>query len=1027
MYKIILTAACLTAILSFTSCRTKNAGQTTAPNPDSAYKKLSDEEKRLPKNALAGIEIAEGLQATLFASEPMIGNPTNIDIDARGRVWMCEAFNYRPQLNPDNPTKAEGDRIVILEDTDGDGKADSTKVFYQGTDVNASLGIAVLGNKVIVSCSPNVFVFTDDNGDDIPDKKEVLFTHVGGEQHDHAIHAFTFGADGKLYFNFGNAGEQLMDKNGKLITDKDGNLITNKGKPYRQGMVFRMNVDGSDVEVLAHNFRNNYEAATDAYGTVWQSDNDDDGNQSTRINYVMEYGNYGFTDEMTGAGWNSRRTNMETEIPKRHWHQSDPGAVPNLLPTGAGSPAGMCVYEGNLLPAVFQNQMIHCEAGNNIVRAYPVQKNGAGYKAEIKPVMEGVRDQWFRPVDVCSAPDGSVFVADWYDPGVGGHQMGDMNRGRIYRVAPSLGGYKIQKPDLSTAEGAAQALLSSNGATRFLAWQKLNGLGAQAEAALQTLWTSDNSRSRARALWLLARIAGKEDQYIRQALGDKDPDIRISGIRAARQIKPDVIPYLQAVVKDTDPQVRREAALALHHNKSPQAAALWTELAMQYDGKDRWYLEALGIGADKQWDLFLSTWKSTASQQINNQSGRDIVWRSRTGLALPILAANISNESTTSADRLRYFRAFDFIESSNKETVLLSLLDHTGANRSEIVLTALNHLSASSLAKSAKMKAALTEALAFAKGTQPFIDLVGRYKIKDQNKALLQMALAMPDSSLGGEAASLLLAAGGSGLLKNAIKSKDSTTAAAALKTLSKGGTKESNMMMEAVIQDPSVSLAVRQEAVKRLAGGWNESERLLKMIKAGKLPKELEAAAAAGFANTYRKDMRQEALKYLQVSNAGGKPLPPINALAKMNGDINNGKQVFSKICATCHQVGNEGAAFGPALTKIGSKLGKDALYLAILHPDNGISFGYEGYVFKMKDGNIVAGIISSETESAIEIVTSGGTKQKYEKSQLISRKMMENSMMPSNLHQTISQQELVNLVEFLHAQQEKAVVVIK
>lgn len=1024
MSKLTLTAACLTALLSLTNCGTKNDQQAAIADRDSAYKKLSDEEKRLPKNALAGIEIAEGLEATLFASEPMIGNPTNIDIDSKGRVWMCEAFNYRPKLNPDNPTKEAGDRIVILEDTDGDGKADSTKVFYQGTDVNAALGIAVLGNKVIVSCSPNVFVFTDDNGDDIPDKKELLFTHVGGEQHDHAIHAFTFGADGKLYFNFGNAGEQLMDKNGNLITDKDGNLITNKGEPYRQGMVFRMNVDGSDVEVVAHNFRNNYEAATDAYGTIWQSDNDDDGNQSTRINYVMEYGNYGYTDEMTGAGWRSRRTNMETEIPKRHWHQSDPGTMPNLLPTGAGSPAGMCVYEGSLLPAVYQNQMIHAEAGNNIVRAYPVQKDGAGYKAEIKPIMEGTRDQWFRPIDVCAAPDGSLFVADWYDPGVGGHQMGDMNRGRIYRLSPSAGDYKTAKPDLSTGEGATQALLSPNGATRYLAWQKLHSMGEQAVPALQKLWTSDNSRSRARALWLLARIPGKEDQYIQSALRDKDPDIRITAIRAARQLRPNVIPYISMVVKDADPQVRREAAIALHHNNSPEAAALWTELAIQYDGKDRWYLEALGIGADKQWDSFLSTWKNKASEQMNNQSGRDIVWRSRTGLALPILATNISNESTSAAERLRYFRAFDFIEAPNKETVLLGLLENTGTHRNEIILTALKHLNVSSLAKSPKMKAALSEVLASAKGTQNFVDLVGRYKLKDENEALLQIALAMPDSSLGGEAASLLLAAGGSSLLKNAINSKDSLTSAAALKTLSKGGTNESRQMMETIIMDKSFNMAMRQQAVKMLAGGWSESERLLKMIKEDRLPKELEAIAATGLSATYRKDIRQEALKYLQVANTAGPALPSINTLAKMSGDADAGKQVFSKVCSTCHQVGNEGAAFGPALTKIGSKLGKDALYLAIIHPDNGISFGYEGYVFKMKDGNVVAGIIASETEDAIEIVSPGGTKKKYEKAQLLSRKIMENSMMPSNLHQSISQQELVNLVEFLHAQQEKAVV---
>jgi putative membrane-bound dehydrogenase-like protein len=302
MSKHILTIICLAVLITFYGCGTKDNEQLRAER-DSAYSKLSDEEKRLPKNALAGVEIAEGLEATLFASEPVIGNPTNIDVDSRGRVWMCEAFNYRPSLNQNNPTKDEGDRILILEDTNGDGKADTSKVFYQGTDINAALGIAVLGNKVIVSCSPNVFVFTDEDGDDIPDKKEVLFTHVGGEQHDHAVHAFTFGADGKLYFNFGNEGEQLMDKDGKIIIDKLGNEVTNKGLPYRQGMVFRMNVDGTEFEVLGHNFRNNYEVATDAFGTLWQSDNDDDGNQSTRINYVMEFGNYGYTDEMTGGVW----------------------------------------------------------------------------------------------------------------------------------------------------------------------------------------------------------------------------------------------------------------------------------------------------------------------------------------------------------------------------------------------------------------------------------------------------------------------------------------------------------------------------------------------------------------------------------------------------------------------------------------------------------------------------------------------------------------------------------------------------
>src|SRR5438128_2389414 len=114
-----------------------------------------------PKASLADLKVYDGLEVTLFASEPMFSNPTNMDIDSKGRLWITEAYNYRNQYNPKNPVREKGDRIMILEDTDGDGKADKSKVFYQGTDVNAALGICVLGNKIIISCSPNVFVFTD--------------------------------------------------------------------------------------------------------------------------------------------------------------------------------------------------------------------------------------------------------------------------------------------------------------------------------------------------------------------------------------------------------------------------------------------------------------------------------------------------------------------------------------------------------------------------------------------------------------------------------------------------------------------------------------------------------------------------------------------------------------------------------------------------------------------------------------------------------------------------------------------------
>jgi glucose/arabinose dehydrogenase len=157
-----------------------NAGDTT----------MTDAEKRLPENALKNLKVADGLRAQLFVSEPVISNPTNIDIDDKGRVWVCEAYNYRPAING-NPTKKEGDRILILEDTNGDGIADKNTVFYQGAEIESPLGIWVMGNKVIVSQSPYVWLFTDENNDGKADKKEVLLvSHSEGKQHDHGMHAF---------------------------------------------------------------------------------------------------------------------------------------------------------------------------------------------------------------------------------------------------------------------------------------------------------------------------------------------------------------------------------------------------------------------------------------------------------------------------------------------------------------------------------------------------------------------------------------------------------------------------------------------------------------------------------------------------------------------------------------------------------------------------------------------------------------------------------------------------------------------
>ena len=654
-----------------------------------------------PEAARASVKkftVADGLQAALYASEPMVRNPTDMDIDERGRVWIAEGVNYRSTFQKWGILQPAGDRIVILEDTTGDGAADKETVFYQDPSINAALGICVLGNKVIVSDSPNVFVLTDTDGDGKADKRELLFTGIGGKDHDHGVHAFVFGPDGKLYFNMGNEGKQLyyplkkelplhgaIDKvEMRPVVDLDGSEVNNRGKPYRMGMVFRCNLDGSEVETLAWNFRNNYEIAVDSFGTLWQSDNDDDGNFGVRINYVMEHGNFGYTDEMTGAGWptgwNQAKAKGAPEAEKvfYEWHQYDPGVVPNLLHTGAGSPTGILVYEGRLLPAAFRNQVIHCDAGPRVVRAYPVEPVGAGYTAKIVDILSSTEeDKWFRPSDVCVAPDGSIYIADWNDAGVGGHDMADRKleemTGRVYRVAPKGSKPSVPKLNLDVIAGCLEALESPNLATRYLAWTRLHAMQGRAEIYLQKLWKSDDARLRARALQLLARIKGNERKYVEQALEDNNPDIRITGLRIARELKLDLIPYLKRLAKDSSPQVRRQCAIALRHNSSAEMPKLWAQLAAQHDGQDHWYLEALGIGADKQWDRCFDAWRAEVGDRWNTPAGRDIVWRSRSNKTPALLVKIINDKSTGEKDRARCFRSLDFISGPEKDAAVAEL------------------------------------------------------------------------------------------------------------------------------------------------------------------------------------------------------------------------------------------------------------------------------------------------------------------------------------------------------------------
>ena len=952
-----------------------------------------------PEQERKSFLVAEGFEVNLFAADPLLAKPIQMNFDPQGRLWIASSETY-PQIKPG---EIANDKVLILEDQDGDGRADKTTVFADGLLIPT--GIAPGDGGVYVADSTDLVHFSDpDPHTGKARRKRIVLSGFGTEDTHHILHTFRWGPDGRLYMN------QSIYIHSHVETPHGVRRLN-------AGGIWQFRPSTYELEVFARGFINPWGLAWDRWGATFATD----GAHS-----------FGITPIVPGA-----------------YYPTAQGSSRFLEGLNPGSPkhCGLEIVGGRHLPDDWQGNLITNDFRGHRVCRFVVEDEGAAVRSRELPELLKSTHPAFRPVDVKMGPDGAIYVADWYNPIIQHGEVDfrdprrDKTHGRIWRIT-AKGRPLLERPKLVDAPVTEllEHLKSPEQWTRDHARRVLSERGAKVVVPALFTWVSQlNSRDpgyehhRLEALWLYQSLNHVERGLLEAVLASPEFRARAAACRVAGDWAgrlPNALALLAPLCRDPQPRVRLEAVRAVAAINTAEAAVAAAAALQQ--PLDKWLDYAIWL-----------TLRDLAPQWLPKLSAGEIDFGGDPKIILFALKAagttDIARPLVTlwKAGKIGPERAAEILpliaSVGGADDLALAWTEalRLAATQPDVAVTILQALESSSRQRNVRPANSAESLQQLLDHSNPRIQaaaarLAGAWKILSTQSQLFELARKETTSSDVREAACQGLAEINTPESRRQLRelARGSLPAAAraqavialAAVDLPESARQAAELLAESPPPDPSPLF----QALTSRKGG---AEQLARALTGRTIPSD---TAKIGVRVAKAAAQPSEALlKALIAAGKLAEPKPPLTreevqqllADIASHGDPGRGEQVFRKAelnCLKCHAIAGAGGQVGPELTSIGASAPLDYLLESILEPNKAVKEGYHSLVVNTLDGKVITGIKLRESPQELVLRDAEGREIQIPKAD-IDETRPGRSLMPDGTHDPLTRTELIDLVKFL------------